>query len=154
MNASTRRRAPWLWLLLALFCLRVLGQMLVAFWGVRFLPPMQEWQSGLLPYPVLLVSQFLIMALLAKVAADFTRQRGYFAIPNARLAIGAVYFGWIYMAAMVLRYPIRMALHPEARWFGGTIPIFFHWVLASFTLIAGYYHRSTSTKSPAADPDA
>ena len=34
--------APWLWLLLALFCLRVLGQMLVAFFHVSFLPPMED----------------------------------------------------------------------------------------------------------------
>ena len=151
MSVSPRQRALWLWLLLGLFCLRVTGQMLVAFRHVSFLPPMQEWQSGLLPYSVLLTSQFLIIALLAKVAADFTRQRGYFAIPNARLGTGAVYFGWIYLAAMVLRYPIRMTLHPEARWFGGTIPIFFHWVLASFVLIVGYYHRRAArdlTRNP------
>ncbi|MCI0350059.1 MAG: hypothetical protein L0Z53_11600, partial [Acidobacteriales bacterium] len=150
MSISARRRAPWLWLLLGLFCLRVTGQMLVAFWGVSFLPPMSEWQSGLLPYPVLLISQLLIIALLAKVASDFTRERGYFAIPNARLGTGALCFGWIYLTAMVARYPIRMTLHPEARWFGGTIPIFFHWVLASFVLIVGYYHQRAASASATA----
>jgi hypothetical protein len=73
---SAPRYALWLWLLLGLFCLRVLGQMLVAFAGVTFLPPMKEWQSGLLPYPVLLLSQFAIIGLFAKVAADFTQQKG------------------------------------------------------------------------------
>jgi len=141
MSRSARAIAPWLWLLLGLFCLRVLGQMLVVFAKVSFLPPMEEWQSGLLPYPVLLVSQFVIIALLSKVAADFTRGGGYFATPNARLAKGLVYFGWIYLLGMALRYIIRMALYHEARWFGGTIPIFFHWVLASFILLVGYYHR-------------
>lgn len=42
----TRRHAPLLWILLFLFCLRVLGQILVAFAGVTFLPPMEDWFSG------------------------------------------------------------------------------------------------------------
>ncbi len=37
-----------------LFLLRVLGQVLVAFFEVGPLPPMAEWYSGLVPYPVLL----------------------------------------------------------------------------------------------------
>ena len=46
-------RVAWvLWTLLALFVLRVTGQALVAFLEVGFLPPMSEWYSGLLPYPV------------------------------------------------------------------------------------------------------
>jgi hypothetical protein len=46
-----------LWLLLALFVLRVLGQALVAFFNVGFLPPMPAWYSGLMPYEYLLPSQ-------------------------------------------------------------------------------------------------
>jgi len=34
-----------LWALLGLFVLRVLGQALVAFGDVQFLPPMQAWSS-------------------------------------------------------------------------------------------------------------
>jgi hypothetical protein len=41
--------------------------------------------------------------------------------------------------------PIRMNLYPDQRWIGGCIPIFFHWVLASFILISGKYHRTTRT---------
>ena len=144
MSRPTRAIAPWLWLLFGLFCLRVLGQMLVVFAKVSFLPPMKEWQSGLLPYPVLLVSQLVIIAVFSKVAADFTREAGYFATLHARLGRSLVYFGWVYLLAMVLRYIVRMALYPEARWFGGTIPIFFHWVLASFILLVGYYHRTSA----------
>jgi hypothetical protein len=38
-----------------------------------------------------------------------------------------------------------MSLYPEAHWFGGTIPIFFHWVLASFIIASGQYHGGRST---------
>lgn len=133
--------APWLWLLLAAFCLRVSGQMLVAFVGVSWLPPMESWYSGLMPYPYLLPSQFLIIALYSKVCVDFTRGHGFFVTPRAAFGRGVLLFGCFYLAAMIFRYIIRMSLHPEARWFGGTIPIFFHWVLATFIILFGQYHR-------------
>ena len=133
--------APWLWLLLAAFCLRVSGQMLVAFVGVSWLPPMESWYSGLMPYPYLLPSQFLIIALYSKVCVDFTRGHGFFVTPRVAFGRGVLVFGYVYLAVMIFRYIIRMSLHPEARWFGGTIPIFFHWVLATFIIIFGQYHR-------------
>jgi hypothetical protein len=145
VRAAARNYAISLWLLLGLFCLRVMGQVMVAFWNVSFLPPMKEWQSGLLPYPLLLISQLLIIILFGKVAVDFTRQNGYFAYPNARLGRGLLLFGKIYLVAMIARYIIRMSLYPDQRWFGGTIPIFFHWVLASFILLVGTYHRHQTT---------
>ena len=42
---------------------------------------------------------------------------------------------------MLVRYPVQIYLHPESRWFGGTIPIFFHWVLAAFVIGVGLDHR-------------
>jgi len=62
--AALQRRYFWaLIALLFLFCLRVIGQILVAFFNVSFLPPMEEWFSVLLPYPALLTSQILILLL-------------------------------------------------------------------------------------------
>jgi hypothetical protein len=139
---DSRSYAPALWTLLGLFCLRVVGQMLVVFFHVDWLPPTEEWYSGLLPYPLLLPAQFLIIGLLAKVALDFTRGRGYFVEPRRAFARYVFWFGCLYLGTMVLRYPIRMYLHPEARWFGQTIPIFFHWVLATFVILFGRYHRA------------
>jgi len=147
-NSSTRaqRLARFFWILMLLFCLRVLGQMLVAFGGVTFLPPMEAWYSGLIPYPVLLPLQLLIIGLLAKVCCDFTRGQGFFVRPRPAFRSGALYFGYAYLLAMILRYVIHMGLHPEARWLGGTIPIFFHWVLACFVIMFGCYHRAVSIK--------
>jgi hypothetical protein len=39
----------------------------------------------------------------------------------------------------VVRYVLTMALHPELRWFTGTIPIWFHFVLAAFIFTLGRY---------------
>ncbi len=143
MSAFDRPRqlARVLWILFALFCLRVTGQALVAFGEVEFLPPMREWYSGLLPYKYLLPSQVIIIALMARICADFTRGHGFFVEPRRFFAAYWLYFGYFYLAAMVARYPLHMYLHAEARWFGGTIPIFFHWVLAVFVILIGLHHR-------------
>lgn len=133
--------APTLWLLLALFVARVVGQVLVAFAHVSFLPPMSEWYSGLLPYPYLLLSQVLVIALLVKVSVDFSRGRGFFVQPRASFARGALLFGGAYLLSMVVRYAVHMTRHPEARWFGQTIPIALHCVLAGYVLVFGTFHR-------------
>ena len=148
LPAPPGRLAPVLWLLLFAFVLRVTGQILVAFWRVAWLPPMDAWMSGLLPYPYLLVSQFLIIGLCARIAADFTRGKGWFVEPRPIFGKGVLYFGWIYFAAMVVRYVARMSLFPEERWFGGTIPIFFHFVLAAFLILFGLWHRQRIKENP------
>lgn len=144
---SPRRLAILLWIFLFAFCLRVLGQMLVAFAGVSWLPPMEAWYSGLMPYPYLLPSQFLIIALYSKVCFDFTRGEGFFVRSRPVFGRSVLLFGYLYLAAMIVRYIVRMSLYPEARWFGGTIPIFFHWILASFIIAFGQYHRTRLTHS-------
>ena len=136
------RLAPLLWALLGLFVLRVTGQALVVFLHVEFLPPMREWYSGLLPYAYLLPSQAVVIALMVKICLDFTRGAGVFVTPRRFFAVYWLYFGYLYLAVMVARYPIQMVLHPDSRWFGGTIPILFHWVLAAFVILIGRYHRS------------
>jgi hypothetical protein len=142
--------AAWLWFLLTLFCLRVIGQILVAFLHVSFLPPMEEWYSGLIPYPWLLMSQFFIILVFGKVCIDFTRGHGGFVVPRRALGSGLLTFGSLYFGVMVVRYVIRMSLYPQERWMGGSIPIFFHWILASFILLVGRYQwvrtRPTSEK--------
>jgi len=146
-HTALHRRYFWVLLtLLVLFCLRVLGQVLVAFFHVSFLPPMDEWFSGLLPYPELLTAQILIIVLYGKVCLDFARGHGYFANPRRRLGTGLLIFGSLYLGVMILRYVMRMSLYPHERWTGGCIPIFFHWVLSSFILVLGSYHWRTTSQ--------
>ena len=117
--------------MLGLFVLRVLGQALVAFWGVAFLPPMPAWYSGLMPYRYLLPSQLLIIALMAWICVGFTRRRGWFFAPKVGFAVYVFYAGWIYLAAMLGRFA----------WFGLSIPVVFHWLLAAFVIAVGWSHR-------------
>ena len=131
MTAPDQGRTTILWLLLLLFVLRVAGQALVAFFGVTWLPPMERWHSGLMPYPVLLASQILIIALLTWICVHFTRGRGVFVRPRRFFAVHWLWFGWIYLGAMLARFFIQ----------GPTIPVFFHWVLATFMILVGLWHR-------------
>jgi hypothetical protein len=121
-----------LWFLLGLFILRVLGQALVAFLDVHFLPPMEAWYSGLMPYEVLLPSQIVLIAVMAKICLDFTRQNGFFFNRNRFFATAWLWFGDVYLAAMIAR-AVFLWDHP--------IPIVFHWVLAAFVITVGLSHR-------------
>jgi hypothetical protein len=133
--------AAALWTLLALFTGRVAGQLAVSLDAAPFLPPMEQWQSGLLPYPALLVSQLILIALLGTICRQFSRGGGYFVEPHPWLGRPLWIAGWIYAGGMVLRYVVWMAIKPEERWTGDLIPVVFHIVLASFLLIVAANHR-------------
>jgi hypothetical protein len=117
------------------FLLRAVGQALVVFAGADWLPAAEHWQSGLLPYPLLLASQLGILALIAVIVRDAWRGRGRLVSPMPRLGHAVRWFGIVYFAAMVVRYAVTMAVRPEWRWFGHSIPVLFHLVLATFLLV-------------------
>ncbi|MDE0207469.1 MAG: hypothetical protein OXP66_15765, partial [Candidatus Tectomicrobia bacterium] len=54
-------------MLTALFVLRVCAQLVQALYPVGWIPEFEAWQSGVLPYPVLLASQFGIIGLMSIV---------------------------------------------------------------------------------------
>jgi uncharacterized protein len=153
VKPDLRRYALALWVLLTLFVLRVAGQLLIAVGFGDFLPPWEEWFSGLVPYSQLLASQIIIVILFAKVCLDFTRGHGLFVVAQPGLSVGLLAFGSVYLGVMVIRYVMRMALYPPERWTGGSIPIFFHWVLASFLLVVGMYHRRSAGRPRPAPPE-
>jgi hypothetical protein len=123
-----------------LFSVRVAGQALVYFFGVSWLPAMEHWQSGIIPYPSLLVIQIAMLVGMIKISTDICHGAGYFSKPRPSWSYYLVGFSFLYAAAMALRYILTMIFRPEMRWFGQTIPIFFHFVLAGFILILGRYH--------------
>lgn len=136
---SPRTTALLLWIMLTLFVFRVLGQLIVLLYAPPFLPPMEEWYSGLMPYRYLLPSQIAIIVLFTWINLDVSRGMGFWAQPRQKLGTWLRNFGLVYLVAMVVRYILRMSLYPEERWFGGTIPIFFHWVLATYIILLGMH---------------
>jgi uncharacterized protein len=121
-----------LWIFTMLLIFRVVGQIVVVLFAPRWLPPMEQWQSGLLPYPVLLAGQIGVLALMIGISMDFSRGSGYFLQPRPALARSIVWFSYLYFGGMVVRYIVRMTRRPDQRWLGGTIPIIFHAFVALF----------------------
>jgi hypothetical protein len=138
----TRNLSYVLWLLTLLLSLRVFGQVAVVLWRPRWLPPMEQWQSGLVPYRTLLFSQIVVLTLMSWCAADFYRGRGVFVDPKWEPAWILLALSYTYAGGMVVRYVIRMARYPDQRWLGGTIPIVFHTVVAAYLFVFGSFHAS------------
>ena len=134
-------------ILTVLFALRVLGQALVVFFRVDWLPGTEHWFSGVIRYPVLLAVHLVMLPGMVKIAADIWRGRGFFAKPRPGCSRFLVACSIIYASSMVLRYALIMAQRPEMRWFGGTIPIFFHFVLAAFVYTWGTFYSKSDTPS-------
>src|SRR4249919_2044976 len=140
-----RDSAPYataLWSLTALFLARVLGQVVVVLFHPRWLPPMAQWYSGLLAYRYLLPVQGVILAIMVAVSLQFSQGAGLLVEPWPVGGRWLVYYSYLYFTAMAVRYVIWMKRRPDQRWFGGTIPIAFHFVLAGFLYVVGRYHAS------------
>jgi hypothetical protein len=138
-----------LWTLSALFLLRVLGQVLVEFLHVRFLPPSPEWFSGLLPYPLLLPVQIAILVLMARINGRVTLRQGFFTRAHPRLGRVLLIGSIVYVAVMVARYFISGHAHPERRfWPPGSIPIVFHFVLAAYLYVLSRLARFPVSPRP------
>ena len=131
------RRAISLAILQTLFFGRVLGQILAELVAPPWLPSVEHWQSGLLPYPVLLAAQILILMFMSLVTYDTFRQDGLWHVRKNKTKRILRRVAYLYMATMALRYVLTMTLIPELRWFGHTIPIAFHFLLASYILTLG-----------------
>lgn len=114
----------------ALFALRVLAQLVVVLASPRWLPPMAGWQSGLLPYPVLLASQVAI--LVAQLLVVEAVAGGADAVGARWQAVALLVLAVAYALGMAYRAGRRLRFERPRWWSRGTIPIAFHLVLATF----------------------
>lgn len=149
LDPKLNERKPFLIVLTVLlfaFIARVLAQLTVLLFHPGILPPMHLWQSGLLPYPLLLFFQILIILLFGKVVLDFAAMGGKFARPSRKLAQELTRWGTIYLGSMMARYSFLLCLHKGNLLPDGIIPTFFHWVLASFLLVLAQYHHNLTKR--------
>jgi hypothetical protein len=84
--------------------------------------------------------------------AGVWRGRGRFAQPRPRLGRALLWFGRVYFASMVVRYAVTMAVRPQWRWFGHTIPMLFHCVLATYVMVYSTV-LAVSAREPGAQSD-
>lgn len=141
MTRPASRSAVVLCALTALFGCRVAGQALVAFLGVTWLPPMDAWFSGLLPYRLLLPLQIVVLLVQIVIDRDMWRGQGFFARPRPRAGRRLQWLAYAYALSMVVRYVITRS---------HVIPIVFHWILAAYLLTLGAAmrrgHRPTTSR--------
>lgn len=132
-------------ILLALFCFRVLAQLVQAYVDLPFLPPFDTWQSGAVPYKALLVSQILIIVFYGWILGRILTNR---IRPSRRLGWVFLTIGLLYFSAMALRLFIGLTGLSEHHWFQRYLPTFFHFVLSAYLIVVGYFHLRTTVRPP------
>lgn len=129
-------------ILLALFCFRVVAQLLQHYLELAFLPPFEAWHSDTLPYGVLLASQIVIVIIYAWLLLGIVNNRTQ---PSHRLGWLFFIVGLIYFLVMLARMSIGLLGLSVHHWFHSYLPTLFHFVLSGYLLVMGHFHiRSAS----------
>jgi hypothetical protein len=125
-----------LWSCIALFAARVIGQFEALVAAPAWLPDMETWYSGLLPYYLLLPVQIALLMIMAVVAWNRRVRTGRFALARPRVAGVLRSLAVLYFLAMALRLGLDVHANGADYWREGAIPVAFHWVLALFLLVS------------------
>jgi hypothetical protein len=147
-----RTREMLLWLCLSLFVIRVVGQVEVVLLAPSWLPPFRAWESGLIPYSVLLPIQILLIAWMAIIASDHSRGSGYFWVTQGLTRRRLRLIAGIYFAVMCIRLAMTVAIPPHTLLERGLIPIIAHWDLAAFIYLTACKCDPTSVTVPTDQP--
>lgn len=131
-DVKERRRRLALWVCLGIFLVRVVGQIEVLLLAPPWLPPFSAWESGLIPYPVLLPLQILVVGWMAATVSDHRRGSGPMWVESFRVRRRLNAFAILYTSIMLVRLVVTAALPPHSVIDRGLIPILAHWDLAGF----------------------
>jgi hypothetical protein len=124
----------WLWALFALFAVRVLAQPLALVVESTLIPRFESWHSGLLPYPLLVATQIVILAWMGTTAWRASHGMVEPSRRAGRLLLGC---GAVYGGAMLTRLVLGATMLRGERWFASPLPTAFHLVLASYLFVYG-----------------
>lgn len=136
-SESNRGRLMVLWACTFLFLLRVVGQLEVLLVAPSWLPPMNDWYSGLIPYPMLVPVQIAILMLMSALVMR-EMQAGRRALSEFGDGMPWVRrFAFAYFVVMWMRLMLQLLRGADDVIAAGGIPVAFHWVLALFLLVLG-----------------
>lgn len=136
MTREGREVALLLWSCIALFAARVIGQFEALVAAPAWLPHMDAWYSGLLPYRLLLPVQVALLMIMAVVAWNRRIRTGRFALAQPQFARLLRILAVVYFLVMALRFALDVHENGADFWRQGAIPVAFHWVLALFLLVS------------------
>jgi sterol desaturase/sphingolipid hydroxylase (fatty acid hydroxylase superfamily) len=139
---SWRFHAGLLGLLSLLFVGRVVAQLIQYFNPIDVLPRFEQWQSGALPYGVLVVLQLAIVGGQLRVVGAVHRGQHLLG-QQWRRVISALAI--IYLAVMVLRLIAGLTFATGGGWLDARLPTIFHLVLAAFLLV--WMHHESGGRS-------
>jgi len=143
---TARAHALVLAALFALFLFRVIAQALQAVAPTNVLPPFDAWQSGTLPYPILLGLQAAIIALFVWLIPSFWRARTLGG-PRTRTVFWTS--GSLYFLGSMVRFVGGFTFAVGNGFMAAHLPAFFHIVLAfAVIVIASYVSRATKQEGP------
>ena len=145
---SSRFHARLLALLAVLFVGRVVVQLIQYFHPVDVLPGFEEWQSGALPYAVLVALQLVIVAGQLRVVRAVGRGQRLLR-QEWRRAVSA--FAAIYLGVMAFRLIAGLTFATDGGWLDARLPTIFHLVLATF-LVTWMHHESGGWARPQVAP--
>lgn len=146
-----RMRVAVLVVALPAFFARVIGQVQVWLLQPEWLPPMYAWYSGLVPYPILLPLQIVLLMFMTVVVSDHVRGAGFFLPERRGLRFGLRAFALLYALAMAIRLAVAMLEPPHDLLASGVIPVVFHWVLATFVWLVSFAPIRSENAPPAAE---
>lgn len=135
---QNRSHSRFLTLLLVLFAGRVMAQGWQAYHPVSWLPGFAAWHSAILPYPLLLALQLLILAAMLVAGRQLAQGQIH---PQPQLGDRLQLFGTLYLGLMLLRLTLGVTVLSEQRWFGNNLSAVFHLVLAAYILVWAHFHR-------------
>ena len=125
--------------LLAVFVFRVFAQLLQFYAPTTALPAFAAWESGALPYPLLVAAQAVIILVSVALIVALFRRRLH---PNRKLGIILLVAGSLYLAGMVFRLVAGYTFLADVPFFSDHLPAYFHIVLAGLVLTFGDFYRN------------
>lgn len=136
-SQTDRGRLAVLWACTFLFLLRVVGQLEVLLVAPAWLPPMNDWYSGLIPYPILVPVQIAILMLMSALVMREMQIGRRASIDAGKWTLWVRGFAVAYFVVMGLRLMLQFLRGADNVIDAGGIPVAFHWVLALFLLVLG-----------------
>ncbi|MCB1498828.1 MAG: hypothetical protein KDK07_03405 [Bauldia sp.] len=123
---------------LLLFVFRVLAQLLQFFRPISALPPFEAWESGAIPYWLLVVAQVAIALVSGALIVSLFRRR---LRPNRTVGIVLMTLGGLYLAGSLFRLVAGYTFLAETAFFDDHLPAYFHVVLACLLFTFGDFYR-------------